>query len=62
METAVGTAGATAWEVSQKVFGEDLDVMDQRFALTETLAHLEYLVAQGRLVREEGEVVRYFRT
>ncbi len=61
MWQAVDPEASTAWEVSQRVFGEDLDIMDQRFALTETLAHLEYLVADGRLSRQEDGVVRYVR-
>jgi glyoxylase-like metal-dependent hydrolase (beta-lactamase superfamily II) len=48
--------GATALEVTYRVFdAAKLNVHDIRFAVAETLAHLEYLVAQGALQREEGE-------
>ncbi len=59
---AVDRAGSTAWEVSQTVFGGDLDIMDQRFALTETLAHLEHLVGQGKLLRRGNNLIRYYRS
>lgn len=50
----------TAWEVSLQLFGPQPDLFTTRFAVGESLAHLEYLVGQGRLVRlEEGGTVRY---
>lgn len=49
-----GRSGATAWEVAQGLFGELTDMHNIRFGLAETLSHLHYLKAQGRLVREPG--------
>jgi len=54
MKELVGS-GATAFEVSQQVFGGDLSLHEMRFAMAETLAHLLYLVYLGRLsVAERG--------
>jgi glyoxylase-like metal-dependent hydrolase (beta-lactamase superfamily II) len=45
--------GATANEVASELFGARLrSVDDRRFALAETLAHLEHLRAQGLTQRE----------
>jgi glyoxylase-like metal-dependent hydrolase (beta-lactamase superfamily II) len=41
----------TAHDVSLKLFGDDLDASGRRFALAESLAHLEQLVRAGRAVR-----------
>ena len=41
----------SAYEVSLSLFGADLDASGRRFALAETLAHLERLVEQGRAAR-----------
>jgi len=46
------TAGATAYQVSQAVFGGRLSQQDMRFAMTETLAHLAYLERRGRLKKD----------
>jgi glyoxylase-like metal-dependent hydrolase (beta-lactamase superfamily II) len=46
--SALGRGWKTAYEVSLGVFGSELSPVQRRFALAETLAHLE------RLVREEG--------
>ncbi|MGH2481949.1 MAG: MBL fold metallo-hydrolase [Ktedonobacteraceae bacterium] len=49
-------AGATANEVASALFGARLrSVDDRRFALAETLAHLEYLRARGRLRQERHD-------
>jgi glyoxylase-like metal-dependent hydrolase (beta-lactamase superfamily II) len=40
----------TAYEVSLDVFPRDLDASARRFAVAETLAHLERLAAEGRAV------------
>ncbi|HEY6580082.1 MAG TPA: MBL fold metallo-hydrolase [Rubrobacter sp.] len=50
---------ATPFEVARRVFPEDLTDHQLRFALAETLAHLEHLEADGRAERLEGDVVRY---
>ncbi|MGQ9549106.1 MAG: MBL fold metallo-hydrolase [Roseiflexus sp.] len=49
MERAVGT-GATAYDVCTAVFPlQELTSHQMRFAMAETLAHLEYLASQGRI-------------
>lgn len=51
---------ATAWEVMTETFRPDLTVQQRFLAFQETLAHLEHLVAQGRLRRaEEDGLLRY---
>lgn len=53
---------ATVYEISQALFAHDiLSVHEMRFAATETLAHLDYLVQDGRVRREEGAVWRFSR-
>jgi glyoxylase-like metal-dependent hydrolase (beta-lactamase superfamily II) len=42
----------TAYEVSLKLFPADLDPSGRRFAVAETLAHLERLLGEGRAVEE----------
>ena len=51
--------GRTAYQVAEAVFREkELTPHQWRFAMAETLAHLEFLAAQGRLLkREETEIV-----
>ena len=55
---ALGRDPQTAWEVSRTVF-EHVPTSQFRFALTETLAHLERLVRLGRAERFEGRPVRF---
>ncbi len=43
----------TGYEVSLELFRRELPASGRRFALTETLAHLEHLRLQGQLTREE---------
>lgn len=53
---------ATAFEVARAVFPfERFTVHEQRFAVAETIAHLDHLVARGELLREAGAVVCYSR-
>lgn len=53
MERAVGS-GATAYEVCTAVFPlQELTSHQMRFAMAETLAHLEYLAVQGRVEQIE---------
>jgi glyoxylase-like metal-dependent hydrolase (beta-lactamase superfamily II) len=54
--------GNTAFAISRGVFGNDLSLHDTRFAMVETLAHLEYLAALGRLERVDNGVVTYRRS
>jgi glyoxylase-like metal-dependent hydrolase (beta-lactamase superfamily II) len=54
-------SGATALEVSYKVFNYDrFSQHEVRFAVAETLAHLEYLAEQGRLHRRETPAARLY--
>ena len=48
---ALGPSPRSAYEVSLSLFGADLDASGRRFALAETLAHLERLVQEGRAAR-----------
>lgn len=50
---------ATAFEVARRVFPDGLSDHQLRFALAETLAHLEHLAEDGRVERTGGDVVRY---
>lgn len=60
MRSAVGNTAATAYDVVGRVFPYDrFSPHEQRFALAETLAHLEYLVAQNELQRDQGPPIRY---
>jgi glyoxylase-like metal-dependent hydrolase (beta-lactamase superfamily II) len=53
-------AGATAFAVCTSIFPTDqLSAHQIRFAMAETLAHLEYLVGVGRLERGAGDSVIY---
>uniref|UniRef100_A0A7C2G4U6 MBL fold metallo-hydrolase n=1 Tax=Thermus islandicus TaxID=540988 RepID=A0A7C2G4U6_9DEIN len=54
-------APKSAWELSLRLFPQELDAAGRRFAFAETLAHLEYLRQEGLLGRE-GPPYRYFRT
>ncbi|GGE07059.1 MBL fold metallo-hydrolase [Marinithermofilum abyssi] len=51
---------ATSVEVCEATFGTELNIHHLRFALSETLAHLEYLVSEGHAYkRREGKVWRF---
>ena len=51
---ALGPEPRNAYEVSLALFGDKLDASGRRFALAETLAHLERLVREGRAVRHNA--------
>jgi glyoxylase-like metal-dependent hydrolase (beta-lactamase superfamily II) len=53
------TRPMSAFEASFILFARELNPTGRRFALTETLAHLEYLHLNNELVRLEGDVIRY---
>ena len=53
---ALGPEPATGYEVSYPLFGVDLGPSSRRFAIAETLAHLERLVLDGRAERQAIEV------
>lgn len=55
-----GSAGATAFDVGKVVFDFDhLSPHEVRFAVAETLAHVEYLVVRGDLSKEGEEIWIY---
>ena len=60
-EVATRPAGASSWELASALFAERLrTVDDQRFALVETLAHLEHLRGTGQVRRErQDDVIVY---
>jgi glyoxylase-like metal-dependent hydrolase (beta-lactamase superfamily II) len=51
---ALTSEGRTAYEISFDVFGEELGPTQRRFAVAETLSHLERLVREGR-ARRSGD-------
>jgi glyoxylase-like metal-dependent hydrolase (beta-lactamase superfamily II) len=53
---ALGAEPRTGYDVSFPVFGDDLSPGARRFAVAETLSHLERLVCTGRAVRHDGDI------
>jgi glyoxylase-like metal-dependent hydrolase (beta-lactamase superfamily II) len=53
---ALGREPRSGYEVSFPLFGDDLGPASRRFAVAETLSHLERLVRDGRAERREPEV------
>jgi glyoxylase-like metal-dependent hydrolase (beta-lactamase superfamily II) len=59
---ALGSAPATAYDVSLRVFGGELDHFGRWMALGETLAHLEHLVQLGAVSKlDTSDRVQYTR-
>jgi glyoxylase-like metal-dependent hydrolase (beta-lactamase superfamily II) len=59
-EAAIGGGPRTGYDVSHALFGSALPPIQRRFAVAETLSHLERLVVLGRARRgEDGRVVTY---
>ncbi len=59
-EAALDKRPQTGFEVSLAVFGRELGATQRRFAVAETLSHLERLVASGRAARREDvETIAY---
>jgi glyoxylase-like metal-dependent hydrolase (beta-lactamase superfamily II) len=52
----------SAADVLQTLFRRTLDAHQTFFAMGEAMAHLHYLLEQGLLRKEDGEVIRYVRT
>src|SRR6476659_4921031 len=52
---ALSEEGRTAYEVSLDVFGAELVPTQRRFAVAETLSHLERLVREGRAARSGAD-------
>jgi glyoxylase-like metal-dependent hydrolase (beta-lactamase superfamily II) len=53
-QAALGAEPVNAWRVSFELFPAELAGGQRRFAVAETLAHLERLVFEGRAARVEG--------
>jgi glyoxylase-like metal-dependent hydrolase (beta-lactamase superfamily II) len=58
--TAFETANILSWTRRRKAFA-DLDQFNQMLAVAETAAHLDLLVAQGRLAAGDNDGVRRYR-
>jgi glyoxylase-like metal-dependent hydrolase (beta-lactamase superfamily II) len=59
-EDALGPEPQTGYEVSLALFGGELAPTQRRFAVAETLSHLERLVVEDRAARhEDGRFVTY---
>ena len=58
-KNALETAGILTWTRHERAFAE-LDTFNQMLAVSETGAHLDLLVAQGRLTRQEIDGVRQY--
>lgn len=52
--------GDTAYQMSKKLFPLDLDAHEKRFALGETIAHLDYLVSNGELKKERKDNIWHY--
>jgi glyoxylase-like metal-dependent hydrolase (beta-lactamase superfamily II) len=52
---ALSSEPRTGYEVSHRLFGEDLGPTQRRFAVAETLSHLERLVRDGTAARHEAD-------
>jgi glyoxylase-like metal-dependent hydrolase (beta-lactamase superfamily II) len=62
-EAALARAPQSGFELSHALFGTELPPIQRRFAVAETLSHLERLVRLGRARRhEDGRVVSYTGT
>jgi glyoxylase-like metal-dependent hydrolase (beta-lactamase superfamily II) len=53
-ESSLSDEPRSGYELSVPLFGEDLKPAARRFAVAETLSHLERLVHEGRARRQEG--------
>lgn len=59
-EAALSESAQTGYDVSLVVFGTELSPTQRRFAVAETLSHLERLVREGRAARAgDGQPVTY---
>lgn len=54
---SVNLKGSNVYEISRRIFGQELKAFDLRLAMTETLAHLMYLVYRGELeIRQQNGI------
>ena len=58
-EAALGAEPRSGYEVSHDLFGRELPPIQRRFAVAETLSHLERLVVLGRAARAEDDRTRH---
>jgi hypothetical protein len=59
-QAALDAEPRTGYEISHSLFGRDLPPIQRRFAVAETLSHLERLVVLGRGARiEDDRTVTY---
>jgi glyoxylase-like metal-dependent hydrolase (beta-lactamase superfamily II) len=56
---ALSASPRTAYEISLDVFGADLGPAQRRFAVAETLSHLERLAREGRAEHRDGRMLGY---
>jgi glyoxylase-like metal-dependent hydrolase (beta-lactamase superfamily II) len=58
----VGSGGATAYEIAQKLFPDSIEADVHRFlAISEAIAHLDHAEREGRLAVETADGVEYYR-
>lgn len=58
----IGKQGATAWEIAQKLFPDAITEDVHRFlAISESVAHLDYAVSEGKAAMELIEGVEFYR-
>ena len=55
MHAALDGDPRTGYELSFTLFGQDLKPASRRFAVAETLSHVERLVHEGAASRREGD-------
>ena len=54
-EAALGSDPRSGYQISLAIFGRELPPIQRRFAVAETLSHLERLVVLRRAAREEDD-------
>src|SRR5579885_1956822 len=60
MHSAVAATPRTAYEVAAAEWGRRLSPLNERFAMAEALAHLEYLRRQGQVAAvRDGNLIRW---
>jgi glyoxylase-like metal-dependent hydrolase (beta-lactamase superfamily II) len=58
----IGTQGATAWEIANRLFPDAIDRDVHRFlAISESIAHLDYAETEGKIALEWKEGVEFYR-
>lgn len=59
MHEAFDGEEVSPFDIARRVFPDELTDHQLRFAVAETLAHLEHLADEGRIKRLDGEVITY---